>query len=189
MSSTQVNSTTSDRKVFISGDRNEVVVSTSRESKINLIDNESRSRSTMNRKDKEILRKLQVLDNRMVSLDKIRGNLEAMNQTIQTLSKTVEKKDELILKKLQALDHNQKLSLGKIRGKLNAVMNQTIKHLDRTVDSLNKNIRRMNKSNTGLLAQFQAISQRFSAFERNGQYSYLNIFTPGIMYFNTALIL
>jgi len=105
----------------------------------------------------------------MLSLDKVRGNQNAMSQTIQTLFKTMEKKNNLISRKLQTLD-KQMLSLGKIEENLND-MNETIQPLSKTVELLDKNIRSLNKLNTWVFAQLQAISQRLSALERRGTHN------------------
>jgi len=61
------------------------------------------------------------------------------------------------------------LSLGKIEENLND-MNQT-NPLSKTVELLDKNIRSLNKLNTGVFAQLQAISQRLSALERQGTHN------------------
>ena len=61
------------------------------------------------------------------------------------------------------------LSLGKIEENLND-MNQT-NPLSKTVELLDKNIRSLNKLNTGVFAQLQAISQRLSALERRGTHN------------------
>ena len=90
ISSTRVNTTSPDGKVFISGDHNEVVVSTARESKIALAKIKSKLES-LDKKDKELSTKLQALDKRMAALDKIHGNLKTMNQTIEALSEKEEK--------------------------------------------------------------------------------------------------
>jgi len=164
ISSKQANTTTSDGKVLISGDNNEVVVSAAREAKITLVDKKSELES-VDKKCKELSRKFQVLDKRMLSLDKVRGNQNAMNQTIQTLFKTMEKKNNLISRKLQTLD-KQMLSLGKIKENLNDMINQTIQPLSKTVELLDKNSGSLNKSTAGVFAQLQAISQRLSALER-----------------------
>ena len=157
--STRVNTTSSDGKVFISGDHNEVVVSMARETKIALAAIKRRVKA-VEKKDQELSTKLQVLD------DHIRGKLNAMNQTIETLSETVEKNDKIFSRKLDALD-KRIVSLEKFRGNLNS-MNQTIETLIKTVESQSNNIGRMKKSNIGLFAQVQAISQRVSVLERSG---------------------
>ena len=59
--STRVNETTADGKVFISGDHNEVVVSTARETKMALAEIKTKLQS-LSTKDEELTRKLQFLD-------------------------------------------------------------------------------------------------------------------------------
>ena len=159
ISSTRVNTTSPDGKVFISGDHNEVVVSTARESKIALAEIKSKLES-LDRKDKEFSTKLQALDKRMAALDKSQaGNLKTMNQTIEALSEKVEKKDKEFSRKLQGLE-KRILLLDKIPAKLNT-LNQTTETLSKTVEALNK-------SNAGLIGQVEAMSQRLSGLERKG---------------------
>ena len=158
ISSTRVNTTSPDGKVFISGDHNEVVVSTAGESKIALAQIKSKLESVDN-KDKEFSTKLQALDKRMAALDKIQGNLKTMNQTIEALSEKVEKKDKEFSRKLQGLE-KRILLVDKIPTKLNT-LNQTIETLSKTVEALNK-------SNAGLIGQVEAMSQRLSGLERKG---------------------
>jgi len=156
ISSTRVNTTSPDGKVFISGDHNEVVVSTARESKIALAKIKSKLES-LDKKDKELSTKLQALDKRMAALDKIQGNIKTMNQTIEALSEKEEKKHKKLSRKLQGLE-NRCLLLNKIPAKLNT-LNQTIETLSKTVEALNK-------SNEGLIGQVEAMSQRLSGLER-----------------------
>ena len=158
ISSTRVNTTSPHGKVFISGDHNEVVVSTARESKIALTEIKSKLES-VDKKDTEFATKLQALDKRMAALDKIQGNLKTMNQTIEALSEKVEKKDKEFSRKLQGLE-KRILLLVKIPSKLNT-LNQTIEMLSKTVEALNK-------SNAGLIGQVEAMSQRLSGLERKG---------------------
>ena len=164
--STRVNTTSSDGKIFISGDHNEVVVSMARETKIALSEIKSRLES-MEKNDQELTTKLQVLD------DHISEKLNVMNQTIEALSETVEKKDNFFSRELDALD-KRILSLEKIQGNLN-LMNQTIETLTKTVESQDNNIGRMNMLNTGLFTQVQAISQRVLVLERNGTHIIPNL--------------
>ena len=79
ISSTRVNTTPPDGKVFISGDHNEVAVSTARESKIALAEINSKL-ELLDKKDKEFSTKLQALDKRMAALEKIQGNLKTYNE-------------------------------------------------------------------------------------------------------------
>ena len=158
ISSTRVNTTSPDGKVFISGDHNEVVVSTARESKIALAEIKSKLES-LDKKDKEFSTKLQASDKRMAALDKIQGNLKTMNQTIEAFSEKEEKKDKEFSRTLQGLE-NRILLLNKIPAKLNT-LNQTIGTLSKTVEALNK-------SNEGLIGQVEAMSQRLSRLERKG---------------------
>jgi len=141
ISSTRVNTTSSDGKVFISGDHNEVVVSSARQSKIALAEIKSKLES-VEKKDKEISMKLQALDKRMVSLDKFQGNLRAINQTIEALFEKVEKKDKEFSRKLQDLDKRILFTDTEIPAFLNA-LNQTIETLSKTVETLNKSNARL----------------------------------------------
>ena len=167
ISSTRVNTTALDGKVVISGDHNEVIVSATRESKIALAQINSRL-GMMGKKDEEFSKKLQALDKRMLALDKVIVNLtRAMEQTNQTLSKTVEETNEAFSRNLQSLD-KRVLSLDSIQGGKMDSMNQTVETLSNTVQSLNNNIGTMKKSNAGLFAQVQTNSQRVSALERQG---------------------
>ena len=72
--STKTNVTGSDGKVFISGDRNEVVVSTAREAKINLIDKGTSKGESMNKGNMKVLTKLHALEKRLKSMEKIERN-------------------------------------------------------------------------------------------------------------------
>ena len=169
ISTKRANTTTSDGKVLISGDNNEVVVSAAREANITLADKKSGLES-VGKKYKEFAKKIQALDKRMLSLDKVRGNQNAMNQTIQTLFKTMEKKNNLISRKLQTLD-KQMLSLGKIKENLSDVINQTTQPLSKTVELLDKNIGSLDKSNAERFAQRQG--------------TYIDLFTNSFLYFGS----
>ena len=82
-SSTPVNKTTADGKVFITGDHNEVVVSTAQETKKALADIESKINS-LNEKDKK-------LDERILSLEDHMGRkLDLMNKSNAALSLRVQ---------------------------------------------------------------------------------------------------
>ena len=105
--STKTNVTGSDGKVFISGDRNEVVVSTAREAKINLVDKGTSKGESMNKGNMKVLTKLHALEKRVKSMEKIERNLRVMNQRVQSLFRTMEKKDQSILKKLKGFDDNR----------------------------------------------------------------------------------
>ena len=91
--STKTNVTGSDGKVFISGDRNEVVVSTAREAKINLIDKGTSKGQSMNKGNMKFLTKLHALVKRVKSMEKIERNLNVMNQSVQSLFRTMEKEE------------------------------------------------------------------------------------------------
>ena len=91
--STKTNVTGSDGKVFISGDRNEVVVSTAREAKINLVDKGTSKGQSMNKGSMKFLIKLHALDKRVKSMEKIERNLNVMNQSVQSLFRTMEKEE------------------------------------------------------------------------------------------------
>ena len=91
ISFTRMNTTSSAGKVIISGDRNNVVVSSAQESTVTLGDIKSGLDSGDN-KNKEISTKLK--DQQVLSSDTIRGNFNMMNRTIQALSRMIEKKIE-----------------------------------------------------------------------------------------------
>lgn len=91
--STKTNVTGSDGKVFISGDRNEVVVSTAREAKINLVDKGTSKGQSINKGNMKFLTKLHALDKRVKSMEKIERNLNVMNQSVQSLFRTMEKEE------------------------------------------------------------------------------------------------
>ena len=78
---------------FISGDRNEVVVSTAREAKINLVDKGTSKGQSMNKGSMKFLTKLHALDKRVKSMEKIERNLNVMNQSVQSLFRTMEKEE------------------------------------------------------------------------------------------------
>ncbi|XP_073235031.1 neuronal pentraxin-2-like isoform X1 [Porites lutea] len=164
--STKTNVTGSDGKVVILGDRNEVVVSTAREAKINLVDKGTSKGESMNKGNMKFLTKLHALDKRVKSMEKIERNLRVMNQSVQSLSRTLEKEDQSILKKLKGFDDNRNSSSAEIRRQQDG-MNQTISYLSETVAALIESNRKMNKSNAELLAKLISISQRLSSFERH----------------------
>ena len=91
--STKTNVTGFDGKVFISGDRNEVVASTAREAKINLVDKGTSKGQSMNKGNMKFLAKLHALDKRVKSMEKIERNLNVMNQSVQSLFRTMEKEE------------------------------------------------------------------------------------------------
>ena len=165
-SSTRTNVTGSDGKVFISGDRNEVVVSTAREAKINLVDKGTSKGESMNKGN------IHALNKRMRSMEKIERNLRVMNQSVQSLFTTMEKEDQSILKKLNGFDDNRNSSNAEIRRQQDG-MNQTISYLFETVTALKESNRKMNKSNAELFAQLMSISQRLSSFERRGTFVFV----------------
>ena len=149
VSFTGTNTTGSAGKVIISGDRNNVVVSSAQESRVTLGDIKSGLDPVDNRK-KDISRKMK--NQRQLSSDTIRGNLNTMNRTIQTMSRMIKEKDRMVSKKLDAFD-KRIMALGKIKG-----------FLKNTQDVQSA----VNKSTAGLFAQIQKISQRLSALNRQG---------------------
>jgi len=177
--STKTNVTGSDGKVFISGDRNEieVVVATAREAKINLVDKGTSRRESMNKGNMKFLTKLHALDKRLKSMEKIERNLRVMNQTVQSLFRTMENEDQSILKKLKGFDDNRNSSSTEIRRQQDG-MNQTISYLSETVAALKESNRKMNKSNAELLAKLMSISQRLSSFERHGTFVFVLLCDP-----------
>ena len=105
--STRVNKTTADGKVFITGDHNEVVVSTARETKMALAEIKTKLHS-LSKKDEELTRKLQVLDERILP----QGTLDAINETAKNCSKRIEFLEEILEKKLDLVNKsNAELSL------------------------------------------------------------------------------
>ena len=152
ISFTRMNTTGSAGKVIISGDRNNVVVSSAQESTVTLGDIKSGLDSVDN-KNKEISTKLK--DQQVLSLDTIRGNFNMMNRTIQALSRMIEKKERMVSKKLRAFD-KRILALGKIKG----FLNETTQNVESAV----------NRSIAGLFAKIQTISQRLLALDRHGIY-------------------
>ena len=155
ISFTRMNTSGSAGKVIISGDRNNVVVSSAQESRVTLGDIKSGLDSVDNN-NKEISRKLK--DQQVLSSDTIRGNFNMMNRTIQALSRMIEKKNRMVSKKLHAFD-KRILALGKIKG----FLNETTQIVESTV----------NRSIAGLFVKIQTISQRLSALDRHG--TYINI--------------
>ena len=152
ISLTRMNTTGSAGKVIISGDRNNVVVSSAQESTVTLGDIKSGLDSVDN-KNKEISTKLK--DQQVLSSDTIRGNFNMMNRTIQALSRMIEKRERMVSKKLRAFD-KRILALRKIKG----FVNETIQNVESAV----------NRSIAGLFAKIQTISQRLSALDRRGIY-------------------
>ena len=89
-SSTPVNKTTADGKVFITGDHNEVVVSTAQETKEALAEIESKINS-LNENDKKIGEQILSLNNKVQSLEKhMRRKLDLMNKSNTALSARVQ---------------------------------------------------------------------------------------------------
>ena len=173
VSSAKTNVTGSDWKVFISGDRNEVVVSTApREAKINLVDKGTSKGESMNKGNMNFLTKLHALDKRVKSMEKIERNLRVINQSVQSLFRTMEKKDQSILKKLKGFDENRNSSSAEIRRQQDG-MNQTISYLSEKVAALKESKRKINTSNAELLAKLMSISQRLSSFERHGTFVFV----------------
>ena len=152
ISFTRMNTTSSAGKVIISGDRNNVVVSSAQESTVTLGDIKSGLDSGDN-KNKEISTKLK--DQQVLSSDTIRGNFNMMNRTIQALSRMIEKKNRMVSKKLHAFD-KRILALGKIKG----FLKETTQNVESAV----------NRSIAGMFAKIQTISQRLSALDRHGIY-------------------
>ena len=121
----------------------------------------------MAKKDEKFSKKLKALEKRLLSSYKIQENFNAMNNTIKALSEMVEKLDEDFSRKLRVLD-KRILSLDMTSQEKLASMNETVKTLYNTVELQGKTIRSMNNSSAGLHTQFQAISHRISALERQG---------------------
>ncbi|XP_078367062.1 neuronal pentraxin-2-like isoform X1 [Oculina patagonica] len=177
VSSTGVNKTTAEGKVFITGDHNEVVVSTARETKIALAEIKSKLQS-LSAKDEDLARKLQALDER----NERGGKLDAINETVNNCCKTVGSLEQKLEKKLDLVNEsNAALALQlevmsqtlqttiEKQGKLDAI-NETIKTLSKTVESLEETVERkmgsLNKSNTALSVQVQMMSQRLGKLEK-----------------------
>ena len=105
--STRVNKTTADGKIFITGDHNEVVVSTARETKIALAEIKTKLQS-LSKKDEELTRKLRVLDERILS----RFKVDAMNETVNNCCKKVQSLEGKLEEKLDLVNKsNADLSL------------------------------------------------------------------------------
>ncbi|KAL9979841.1 hypothetical protein ACROYT_G017561, partial [Oculina patagonica] len=103
--STPVNKTTADGKIFITGDHNEVVVSTAQETKIALAEIKRKLHS-LSAKDEGLARKLQVVDERILPQNETRGKLDAMNETIKNIEKKVDfmnKTNAALSAKVQAM--------------------------------------------------------------------------------------
>ena len=175
--STKTNVTGSDGNVFITGDHNEVVVSTAREAKINLVDKGTSKGESMNKGNMKVLTKLHALEKRVKSMENIERNLRVMNQSVQSLFRTMEKKDQSIFKKLKGFDDNRNSSGAEIRRQQDG-MNQTIIYLSETVAALKESNRKMNKSNSELLVKLVSISQRLSSFERHGTFVFVRSCDP-----------
>ena len=120
----------------------------------------------------KVLTKLHALDNRMKSMEKIERHLRVMNQSVQSLFRTMENEDQSILKKLKGFDDNRNSSSAAIRRQQDG-MNQTISYFSETVAALKERNRKMNKSNAELLAKLMSISQRLSSFERHGTFVFV----------------
>ena len=89
-SSTPVNKTTADGKVFITGDHNEVVVSRTQETKKALAEIESEINS-LNEKDKKFYERIMLLKDKIQSLEKHMGRkLDLMNKSNAALSAQVQ---------------------------------------------------------------------------------------------------
>ncbi|XP_078367070.1 neuronal pentraxin-2-like [Oculina patagonica] len=185
VSSTPVNKTTADGKIFITGDHNEVVVSTAQETKIALAEIKSKLQS-LSAKDEDLARKLQALDEKILP----RENLDAINETVNNCCKTVESLEQKLEKKLDLVNESnaalalqiqvmsQKLQTAmETKGRLDA-MNETIQTLSKTVESLDERIEKklnlLNKSNAAMSVQVQTLTQRLTTLERNqGNYALL----------------
>ena len=126
----------------------------------------------MNKGNMKVLTKLHALEKRVKSMEKIERNLRVMNQSVQSLFRTMEKKDQSILKKLKGFDDNRNSSSAEIR-RQRVGMNKTISYLSETVAALKESNREMNKSNAELLAKLMSISQRLSSFERDGTFVFV----------------
>ena len=89
-SSTSVNKTTADGKVFITGDHNEVIVSTAQETKKSLAEIESKINS-LNENDKKFYERILLLNNKIQSLEKHMGRkLDLINKSNAALSAQVQ---------------------------------------------------------------------------------------------------
>ena len=152
ISFTRMNTTGTAGKVIISGDRNNVIVSSAQELRVTLGDIKSGLDSVENQ-NKEISTNFK--DQQVLSSDTIRGNFKMMNRTIQALSRMIEKREKMVSKKLHAFD-KRILALGKFKG----FLNKTIQNVESAV----------NRSIAGLFAKIQTISQRLSALDRHGIY-------------------
>ncbi|XP_078367069.1 neuronal pentraxin-2-like [Oculina patagonica] len=188
VSSTGVNKTTADGKIFITGDHNEVVVSTARETKIALAEIKSKLQS-LSAKDEDLARKLQALDER----NERGGKLDAINETVNNCCKTVGSLEQKLEKKLDLVNEsNAALSLQiqmmsqklqttlEKQGKLDA-MNETIQTLSKTVESLDEHIEKklnlLNKSSAAMSVQVQALTQRLTTLENQVAADYALLFT------------
>ena len=92
-SSTRANKTASDGKVFITGDHNEVVVSTARETKMELAEIKSKLQ-LLGKRDEKFSEKIESLERTVESLDKnLEGKLNASNAAlsmqVQAMSKRI----------------------------------------------------------------------------------------------------
>ena len=89
-SSTSVNKTAADGKVFITGDHNEVVVSTAQESKKSLAEIE-REINSLNEKENKFYEQILLLNNKVQSLEKHVGRkLDLINKSNAVLSVQVQ---------------------------------------------------------------------------------------------------
>ena len=100
-SSTRVNKTVSDGKVFITGDHNEVVLSSARETKLELAEIKNKLKLLSEGND-VLTRNLKALDQRILPSDEIPGKIDALNKTIEGIGMNLElvKKSNVDLFKL-----------------------------------------------------------------------------------------
>ena len=84
--STPVNKTTPDGKVFITGDHNEVVVSTAQETKMEI----ERKLNSLNEKDEKFAERILSLENTVRSLENMGRKLDFMNKSNAALSAQVQ---------------------------------------------------------------------------------------------------
>ena len=83
-SSTRVNKTVSDGKVFITGDHTEVVMSPARETKLELAEIKNKLKLLSEGND-VLTRNLKALDQRILPSDEIPGKIDALNKTIESI--------------------------------------------------------------------------------------------------------
>ena len=105
--STRVNKTTADGKIFINGDHNEIIVSVARETKMALAEIKTKLQS-LSKKDEELTKKLQVLDEIILP----QGKLDAMNETVNNCSRKIESLEQKLERVLALVNKsNAELSL------------------------------------------------------------------------------